>query len=143
MVKKNDVDMEIEKLKLSEMTCREGVVAVAKILNTSNSLSTIPMLKHTELTHTETDQSNVDTSGYSTLSGNDSFAYCRTSSEISAFPVPTNDNNCADGNSLIPGSVCLRFSLKGFLKTLDASKLSAQTKESGIYMILAGLEMQG
>ncbi|KAF9613944.1 hypothetical protein IFM89_013479 [Coptis chinensis] len=53
----------------------------------------------------QTDQSNVDTSGYSTLSGDDSFAYCRTSSEISTFSEPTDDNSCADGNSPLRWSI--------------------------------------
>lgn len=41
------------------------------------------------------DRSITETTGYSTLSG-DSFAYCRTSSETSAFSDPTDENIYSD-----------------------------------------------
>ncbi|KAF5193576.1 Rop guanine nucleotide exchange factor [Thalictrum thalictroides] len=50
----------------------------------------------------QTDQSNVDTSGYS---GDESFAYCRTSSEISTLSERTDETSCIDGSSPMRWSV--------------------------------------
>ncbi|PIA26955.1 hypothetical protein AQUCO_08400013v1, partial [Aquilegia coerulea] len=55
----------------------------------------------------QTDQSNVDTSGYSTLSGDESFAHCRTSSDISTLSEHTDETSCIDGSSPMRWSVSM------------------------------------
>ncbi|PON43032.1 PRONE domain containing protein [Parasponia andersonii] len=84
----------------------------------------------------QNDQSTTETPGYSTFSG-DSFAYCRTNSETSAFSEPIDDQSCSSEPSpscwpsLKPGgvhnqAVLTRLGMKQHKNLVDDHKLDDQ-----------------
>ncbi|KAF6175111.1 hypothetical protein GIB67_022792 [Kingdonia uniflora] len=103
------------------------------------------------------DHSTFDSTGYSTLSGNDSFAYCRTSSETSAFSNPTDDNSCSDElsshwptvKSLIRSQVALtRLGMKRQTGednsgNQDAANPELETMKERFSKLLLGEDMSG
>ncbi|KAF8365125.1 hypothetical protein HHK36_032868 [Tetracentron sinense] len=100
------------------------------------------------------DQSTTETTGYSPLSA-DSFGYCRTSSETSAFSDPT--DSCTDESSpLVPKSMSrnqvalTRLGMKQHAKIANEKPCNQEAVDSGLELmkerfskLLLGEDMSG